>query len=227
MNNDSTIIEAINIKKYYKMGKEKIEALGGINLSVKRGEFLAILGSSGSGKTTFLNIVGCLDKPSSGKLVIANEEVSNLPEKKLVEIRRKYFGFIFQQFFLIPTLTVYENVMLPLLFSGKKVSGEFIDDILNRVGLLNRKKHLPNELSGGEMQRVSIARALANNPEIIIADEPTGNLDSQNAKNIFELFSSLNKDLGVTIICATHNLVLASIAKNIIEIKDGIIKLDN
>lgn len=224
MNNDSTIIKAIDLKKYYKMGKDEIAALAGVSLDIKKGIFLAILGSSGSGKTTLLNMISCLDKPSSGKLVVADNDVTDLPEKKLVEIRRKYFGFIFQQFFLIPTLTVQENVTLPIFFSGKKVSGKFIDDILERVGLLNRKKHLPSELSGGEMQRVAIARALVNNPEIIIADEPTGNLDSQNAKNIFDLFSTLNNDFGVTIICATHNLELAKRTKDIIELKDGIIK---
>ncbi|HOW02812.1 MAG TPA: ABC transporter ATP-binding protein [Caldisericia bacterium] len=224
MNNDSTIIKAIDLKKYYKMGKDEIAALAGVSLDIKKGDFLAILGSSGSGKTTLLNMISCLDKPSSGKLVVADNDVTDLPEKKLVEIRRKYFGFIFQQFFLIPTLTVQENVTLPIFFSGKKVSGKFIDDILERVGLLNRKKHLPSELSGGEMQRVAIARALVNNPEIIIADEPTGNLDSQNAKNIFDLFSTLNNDFGVTIICATHNLELAKRTKDIIELKDGIIK---
>ena len=224
MNNDSTIIKAIDLKKYYKMGKDEIAALAGVSLDIKKGSFLAILGSSGSGKTTLLNMISCLDKPSSGKLVVADNDVTDLPEKKLVEIRRKYFGFIFQQFFLIPTLTVQENVTLPIFFSGKKVSGKFIDDILERVGILNRKKHLPSELSGGEMQRVAIARALVNNPEIIIADEPTGNLDSQNAKNIFDLFSTLNNDFGVTIICATHNLELAKRTKDIIELKDGIIK---
>ncbi|HPO28900.1 MAG TPA: ABC transporter ATP-binding protein [Caldisericia bacterium] len=224
MNNDSTIIKAIELKKYYKMGKDEIAALAGVSLDIKKGDFLAILGSSGSGKTTLLNMISCLDKPSSGKLIVADNDVTDLPEKRLIEIRRKYFGFIFQQFFLIPTLTVQENVTLPIFFSGKKVSGKFIDDILERVGLLNRKKHLPSELSGGEMQRVAIARALVNNPEIIIADEPTGNLDSQNAKNIFDLFSSLNNDFEVTIICATHNLELAKRAKDIIELKDGIIK---
>jgi ABC-type lipoprotein export system ATPase subunit len=224
MNNDSTIIKAIDLKKYYKMGKDEIAALAGVSLDIKKGSFLAILGSSGSGKTTLLNIISCLDKPSSGKLIVADDDVTDLPEKKLVEIRRKYFGFIFQQFFLIPTLTVQENVMLPIFFSGKKVPGKFIDDILERVGILNRKKHLPSELSGGEMQRVAIARALVNNPEIIIADEPTGNLDSQNAKNIFDLFSTMNNDFGVTIICATHNLELAKRTKDIIELKDGIIK---
>jgi len=224
MNNDSTIIKAIDLKKYYKMGKDEIAALAGVSLDIKKGSFLAILGSSGSGKTTLLNMISCLDKPSSGKLVVADNDVTDLPEKRLIEIRRKYFGFIFQQFFLIPTLTVQENVTLPIFFSGKKVSGKFIDDILERVGLLNRKKHLPSELSGGEMQRVAIARALVNNPEIIIADEPTGNLDSQNAKNIFDLFSTLNNDFGVTIICATHNLELAKRTKDIIELKDGIIK---
>jgi len=224
MNNNQTIINAIDLKKYYKMGKDEIAALAGVSLDIKKGDFLAILGSSGSGKTTLLNMISCLDKPSSGKLIVADNDVTDLPEKRLIEIRRKYFGFIFQQFFLIPTLTVQENVTLPIFFSGKKVSGKFIDDILERVGLLNRKKHLPSELSGGEMQRVAIARALVNNPEIIIADEPTGNLDSQNAKNIFDLFSSLNNDFEVTIICATHNLELAKRAKDIIELKDGIIK---
>jgi len=221
MSNEDCLIICEDIRKLYKIGKTDVYALAGVNLNIKKKEFLVLLGSSGSGKTTLLNIIGCLDKPSSGKLIIFGEDVTNLKERELIEIRRKYFGFVFQQFFLIPTLTVRENVMLPLLFTGKKTEEEPIDKLLDQVGLLPRKKHFPNELSGGEMQRVAIARALANNPEILIADEPTGNLDSQNAKSIFSLFSSLNKEFGVTIICATHNLELAKIANDIIEIKDG------
>lgn len=221
MNNNDFIINCEDISKIYKVGKTNVEAIIRVNLNIKRGDFLVLLGSSGSGKTTLLNIIGCLDKTSSGKLIIFGKDVSDMQESGLIEVRRKHFGFVFQQFFLIPTLTVQENVMLPLVFTGKRMNDNDIDEILNKVGLLNRKKHLPNELSGGEMQRVAIARSLVNNPEVLIADEPTGNLDSVNARGIFDLFYSLNKEFGVTIICATHNLELAKIAKSIIEIKDG------
>lgn len=221
MNN--IVIQTIDLKKSFPRGDETVHALNGVSLEIKKGEFLSIVGSSGSGKTTFLNIISALDKPSSGKLMIEGLDISNFPEKKLIGVRRKYFGFIFQYFFLIPTLTVAENIQLPLMFAGVKKSDKEIMELLTKVGIQERKNHLPGQLSGGEMQRVAIARALVNDPEIVVADEPTGNLDSTNSQKIFDLFRTLNKDLGVTIICATHNLDLASQSDRIVHLKDGVV----
>jgi len=221
MNNNNFIIKTENLHKFFLRGQETVNALNGVSISIKKGEFVSIVGSSGSGKTTFLNIISCLDKPSSGNLLIENSDVSLYPEKKLINIRRNYFGFIFQYFFLIPTLTVYENVQLPLMFAGKNKSNKEIIETLAKIGIADRKNHLPGQLSGGEMQRVAIARALINDPKIVIADEPTGNLDSTNSQIIFDLFRQLNKDLGVTIICATHNLDLANQSDRLIHLKDG------
>lgn len=221
--NNMIVIQTNDLKKSFPRGDETVHALNGVSMEIKKGEFLSIVGSSGSGKTTFLNIISCLDKPTSGKLFIEDLDVSSYPEKKLIAVRRKYFGFIFQYFFLIPTLTVAENVQLPLMFAGVKKSNKEITDLLTKVGIEGRKNHLPGQLSGGEMQRVAIARALINDPEIVVADEPTGNLDSSNSQKIFDLFRQLNKDLGVTIICATHNLDLANQSDRIVHLKDGVI----
>lgn len=221
--NNTIVIQTNDLKKSFPRGDETVHALNGVSMEIKKGEFLSIVGSSGSGKTTFLNIISCLDKPTSGKLLIEDLDVSAYPEKKLITVRRKYFGFIFQYFFLIPTLTVAENVQLPLMFAGKKKSNKEITDLLAKVGIEERRNHLPGQLSGGEMQRVAIARALINDPEIVVADEPTGNLDSTNSQKIFDLFRQLNKDLGVTIICATHNLDLANQSDRIVHLKDGVI----
>jgi len=221
MNNN--VIQTINLKKSFPRGDETVHALNGVSLDIIKGEFLSIVGSSGSGKTTFLNIISALDKPSSGKLIIEGVDISSYPEKKLIAVRRKYFGFIFQYFFLIPTLTVAENIQLPLMFAGVKKTDKQIMELLAKVGIAERKNHLPGQLSGGEMQRVAIARALVNDPEIVVADEPTGNLDSTNSQKIFDLFRTLNKDLGVTIICATHNLDLANQSDRIVHLKDGLV----
>lgn len=222
--NSTIIIKAQNLHKSFQRGEETVNALNDITLEIKQGEFLSIVGSSGSGKTTFLNLISCLDKPTSGSLWIGNEEVSNYTEKQLIKVRRNQFGFIFQYFFLIPTLTVFENIQLPLMFAGKKKTNTEMLALLSKIGLEKRQHHLPGQLSGGEMQRVAIARALINDPKIIIADEPTGNLDSTNSQLIFDLFRQLNKELGVTIICATHNLELAKQSDRIIYLKDGFIQ---
>lgn len=218
MNN--TIISARNLSKWYRRGGEKIHALRDVSLDIKRGDFIAIVGPSGSGKTTLLNLLGCLDNPSAGELHINGVLVSGLPERKLVEIRRRNIGFIFQQFYLLPTLNVRENIALPLLFSHKKQDAAMLDKIMDTVGLSHRAGHLPHQLSGGEMQRVAIGRALVNDPAVILADEPTGNLDSATAGMIFELLKGLCAK-GLTLIIVTHNTELANMAGRLVKIKDG------
>lgn len=217
-----SLLIAKNITKIYQRGSEKVKALENVSFTVNSGEFIAITGPSGSGKTTLLHILGCLDKPTSGEVLIDYKPVSNMNERELNNIRRQKIGFVFQQFYLLPELNVIENVKLPLLFSGnpKKIDEEYIDIILDNLGILNRKKHKPKELSGGEMQRVAIARALVNKPEFILADEPTANLDSGNSVKIFELFKKLI-ETGITVIVVTHNNELAEIAQRKIMLKDG------
>lgn len=214
------IIEAEGLSKVYLRGKEKIHALGGIDLSIVKGEFVSVMGPSGSGKTTLLNLLSCLDTATSGSLRIKKRDVGGLPENKLVKFRREYMGFVFQQFFLLPTLTVHENVGLPLLFRKKRTESSKIESILKTVGLEDRADHLPSQLSGGEMQRVAIGRALINEPEIIFADEPTGNLDSTTGKAIFHLFRNLNQK-NITMVVVTHNQELAETADRIIHLLDG------
>lgn len=214
------IIELNNVTKFYSRGDEQVHALDGISVTVLKGEFISIVGPSGSGKTTLLNIIGCLDQQTSGTVNINGHTVSKNNERSLVKIRREIIGFVFQQFFLIPTLTALENVQVPALFTNNKNRKERAEELLKLVGLENRKNHLPAHLSGGEMQRVAIARALVNSPSIILADEPTGNLDSKNAEMIFNIFEKLNKD-GLTIIVVTHNLDLAKLSHKIISLKDG------
>lgn len=218
------IVELEDVSKIYKVGSENVYALDGINLLVEKGEFLSIVGPSGSGKTTMLNIIGCMDVPSSGKIFIEGKDLSNANEKTRTSFRRKTIGFVFQQFFLIPTLTVLENVQLPSLFYGKKYNIEIrAKELLDLVGLNKRYNHLPSQLSGGEMQRVAIARALINSPSILLADEPTGNLDTKNAVIIMDIFQQLNRD-GLTIIMVTHNLELAKKTNRCIKLEDGKIK---
>lgn len=226
MNNN--LIVANELTKAYRRGSEIVCALKDANLAVFRGEFIAVVGPSGSGKTTLLNLLGCLDKPTSGSLRLNGTEISHLPEKELVKVRRSNIGFVFQQFYLLPTLTVRENIELPLLFN-RTVSNEErtkrIKEIIDVVGLGNRINHLPHQLSGGEMQRVAIGRALVNEPKILLADEPTGNLDSATAESVYQLFLRLNHE-GLTIIVVTHNLELANITHRIVRLKDGKIVAD-
>ncbi len=213
-----TIIECKNIWKIYKEGR--VQALCGVSLKIRKGETLAILGPSGSGKSTLMHILGCLDRPSKGKVLIKGRDVSKLSDDELAKIRAKTIGFVFQFFYLVPYLTALENVMLPMIFVGEK-NTEKCKELLKIVGLEKRANHLPMQLSGGERQRVAIARALANNPEIILADEPTGNLDSKTGEEIIKLLLDLNKKHGKTVVVVTHDSQLAKRMKRIIHIKDG------
>ena len=214
------VISAKGLTKIYRRGSEEIHALKEVSFAIAKGEFTAIVGPSGSGKTTLLNLVGCLDTPTRGSLRLNGIEVNGLKEKDLVKLRRENIGFVFQQFFLLPTLTVRENIELPLLFNKKNGYKVNIDEIIETVGLKPRDQHLPGQLSGGEMQRVAIGRALINEPKVILADEPTGNLDSTTALRVFDLFQRLNSQ-GLTLIIVTHNLELAKKAHNVIQLRDG------
>jgi len=214
------MIELKDIEKVYIRGSEEVHALRGIDLNISKGEFISIVGPSGSGKTTLLHILGCLDNPSKGIMKIDTVETEHMAESELVEIRRQKIGFVFQQFYLIPKLTVFDNIALPLLFSRTTIDRQKIISLLELVGLQNKIGRYPNQLSGGEMQRVAIARALVNNPEIILADEPTGNLDTENSEKIFELLKSLHLS-GLSVIMVTHNLDLAMRADRVVKLKDG------
>lgn len=223
------LIVAENLNKIYHRGSEDIKALNNINLNIKENEMLAVVGPSGSGKTTLVNILDCLDNPSSGTLKIAGQEIfaagKQLSEKKLTLIRRQYFGYVFQKFFLIPTLTVRENIILPAVFNSEiKVDEKYLLNLLDLLGISHRLEHLPAELSGGEMQRVAIARALITKPKILIADEPTGNLDSQRTEEIKNLLLKLKQEQNLTIILVTHNPEFAKTADRILTISDGEIK---
>ena len=217
----STIINAKRLKKVYELPAEKIVALKEIDLGIRKGEFVAILGPSGAGKTTLLNLIGCLDGPTSGSIQVLDRELSRLKERQLVLLRRKNIGFVFQDFFLVSSLTALENVQLPLIFARMRHDNGRATDLLERVGLSHRLDHLPYELSGGEMQRVAIARALATSPQILLADEPSGNLDTKTARSIFELFRRFNEEEGVTVLVATHNTRLAHAADRIVHLADG------
>ena len=214
------MIELKDIEKVYKRGSEEVHALKGIDLNISKGEFVSIVGPSGAGKTSLLHILGCLDTPTSGSVSFAGNKVEHMTERELVEIRRKKIGFVFQQFYLMPVLSVYDNVMLPALFSKRKADRAEVTGLIKMVGLEQRVNHFPGQLSGGEMQRVAIARALINNPEIVLADEPTGNLDSENSEKIFELLKSLHYKT-YTIIMVTHNSDLAGRADRVVRLKDG------
>ena len=211
-----------NITKTYKNGKIEVQALKDINLHIKKGEFVSIMGSSGSGKSTFMNILGCLDAMTSGTYLLEKENISNLTSNQLAYIRNKKIGFVFQSFNLLPKLSAIQNVELPMLYGGvsAKIRREKALLAMERVGLLERIHHKPNEMSGGQRQRVAIARALVNNPSIILADEPTGNLDSKSTLEIIEIFQNLNKS-GSTIVMVTHEPDIANYTKRIVTFKDG------
>lgn len=220
--NNNTIIQLENVSKDYHRGVETVHAVQHANFNISKGEYVAIVGHSGSGKTTLMNIIGCLDRPTSGSVIIDGVHIEKSSEKELTELRKQKIGFVFQQFFLIPTLTVTQNVALPGLFTKQNRLND-AQKLLDLVGLSKRTDHFPNQLSGGEMQRVAIARSLVNNPSILLADEPTGNLDSHNAEIIINLFERLNKQ-GVTVVMVTHNPDLVKRCSRTVHIEDGIVK---
>jgi len=221
------IIETSRISKIYKMGTQTVEALKSIDITINRGEYVAFMGPSGSGKSTLMNIIGCLDTPSGGTYILNEKDVSDLTENELAEIRNKEIGFVFQTFNLLPRASALENVALPLIYAGygKAEREEKAQQALDSVGLGDRSDHRPNELSGGQRQRVAIARALVNDPSIILADEPTGNLDTKTSYDIMDLFQHLH-DRGNTIIMVTHEDDIAHYSHRIIRLRDGLIEKD-
>lgn len=217
------VIEAVNLNKTYKLGTQDVEVLKNINLTIRKGEFVSIMGPSGSGKSTLLYLIGGLDKPTNGSVKIAGKELSTMKDKEQSIMRRRDVGFVFQFYNLIPNLNVEENIMLPILLDGKKLKNysKQLEDILGIVGLTERRKHTPRELSGGQQQRVAIARALINEPDVILADEPIGNLDSKTGTEVMELLKEINLEQGKTIVQVTHSSDAASYGQRIIYVKDG------
>lgn len=220
------ILKVENLSKIYGDDENKVEALKNINLSVCKGEFAAIVGASGSGKSTLLHLLGGLDRPTEGRVIIDGESIYDYKEENLAIFRRRKIGFVFQFFNLIPVLDVEENIALPALLDNDKVDKNYLEDIIGILGLKDRKNHLPSELSGGQQQRVSIGRALLNKPSIILADEPTGNLDSKNSREVIELLKLTAKKYNQTLILITHDINIASMADRIINIEDGQIVSD-
>ena len=223
----SAIIQLEGIRKSYFMGTQALEVLKGITLDIHKNEYVALMGPSGSGKSTLMNILGCLDSPTAGKYVLNNHDVSKMQDNDLAQVRNKEIGFVFQQFNLLPRLTAAENVALPLVYAGigKKLRLEMAEAVLDKVGLANRSHHKPNEMSGGQIQRVAVARALVNNPSIILADEPTGNLDSKTSVEIMNLFSAI-QEAGNTVVLVTHEEDIAAYAKRVIRLRDGVVESD-
>jgi putative ABC transport system ATP-binding protein len=225
MSQNAVLMEAINLARVYSRGSEKIPALNDVSLQINKADFISIIGPSGSGKTTLVNLLGCLDNPTSGKLYLGGQLIFGnaklLSERELTKIRRETFGYIFQNFYLIPTLTVLENVLLPLTFYRKPDTENEALRLLKLLGMDHRKDHLPGQISGGEMQRVAIARAMVNMPEILLADEPTGNLDTKRSAEIVQVLKDLNQKTKLTIIMVTHNRKLAKQAERIFGMRDG------
>ena len=222
---DNTMIELDNITRVYRMGDIEVPALRGISLNVQRGEMVALIGASGSGKSTLMNIIGFLDKPSGGRYLLEGVDVSRLNDNRLAEMRNRKIGFVFQSYNLLPRTPAVANVELPLVYSGRRQKRRLALEALEKVGLGVRAKHKPSELSGGEQQRVAIARALVNRPSLILADEPTGNLDSKATSEIIDIFCRLNQD-GITVVLVTHEMDVATQAKRIVRLLDGRITED-
>lgn len=221
-----TLIEVKNLNKIYGSGEAEVKALKNINLNIEQGEFVAIVGQSGSGKSTLLHLIGGVDIPSSGEVIIDGKNIYKLKEKELSILRRRKLGFIFQFFNLIPVLTVQENIEMPVLLDNEKIDKKYMSELLRILGLEERKNNYPPQLSGGQQQRVSIGRALANKPSIILADEPTGNLDSKNSKEVLELLKYCAKKYNQTLILITHDINIAKSADRVITIEDGEITSD-
>jgi putative ABC transport system ATP-binding protein len=223
----NSIIHLEGIRKSYIMGKQELQVLKGIDLNIHTNEYVALMGPSGSGKSTLMNILGCLDSPSAGRYILNGQDVSKMADDNLADVRNKEIGFVFQQFNLLPRLTALENVALPLVYAGvsRKQRTEMAMDVIKKVGLEDRSHHKPNELSGGQCQRVAIARALVNNPSLILADEPTGNLDTSTSKEIMDIFSQIQA-AGNTVVLVTHEEDIAHYAKRIVRLRDGLIESD-
>lgn len=221
------LIQITNIKRDFALGNEIVYVLKGIDLEINKGEYVALMGPSGSGKSTLMNLLGCLDTPTSGSYILNGKDVSKMHDDELAEIRNKEIGFVFQTFNLLPRTTALDNVALPMVYAGHSKSERKIraEEVLNQVGLADRMDHQPNQLSGGQRQRVAVARALVNNPSIILADEPTGNLDSKTSEEIMKLFGDIHK-LGNTVIIVTHEEEVAAYAHRIIRLRDGLIESD-
>jgi len=223
------VVKIDNAVRIYKVGTVETQALRGVNLNIENGEFTALVGPSGSGKTTLLQLIGCLDQPSSGSVWIDGQDVTRLNRNQRADMRRGHIGFIFQFFALIPTLTAYENVEMPLLLNGHspKERRDRVMDLLKAVDLVDRAKNRPDQLSGGQQQRIAIARALAPKPALILADEPTANLDTENGKQVMEIMQKLNKETGVTFLFATHDPRVIKYARRVITLRDGQVAEDN
>lgn len=223
----NSIIHLEDIRKSYFMGKQAISVLKGIDLDIMKNEYVALMGPSGSGKSTLMNILGCLDSPTAGTYILNGNDVSKMADDDLASVRNKEIGFVFQQFNLLPRLSALENVALPLVYAGisKKLRNEMAMDVVQKVGLEDRSHHKPNELSGGQCQRVAIARALVNSPSIILADEPTGNLDSKTSVEIMDIFGKIH-DGGNTVVLVTHEEDIANYARRVIRLRDGVIETD-
>lgn len=221
------VIRLNDIRKSYFMGKQELQVLKGISLLIMENEYVALMGPSGSGKSTLMNILGCLDTPSGGQYILNGKDVSNMQDDQLADVRNVEIGFVFQQFNLLPRLTAWENVALPLIYSGasRKEREERARAMLDKVGLSERAHHKPNELSGGQSQRVAIARALINNPSILLADEPTGNLDTRTSVEIMELFGDIHSH-GNTVILVTHEEDIANYTQRVVRIRDGVVETD-
>ena len=217
------LLKTENLKKTYGSGEAKVEALRGVNLTVNKGEFLSIVGTSGSGKSTLLHMLGGLDRPSSGKVIIDGKDIFSLKDEELTIFRRRKIGFVFQAFNLVPVMSVYENIVLPIELDGEKPNQEFVNEIINTLGLSEKTKSYPSQLSGGQQQRVAIARALASAPAIILADEPTGNLDSKTTQDVMGLLKVTSQKFAQTIVMITHNDEIAQLADRSIRIEDGMI----
>jgi putative ABC transport system ATP-binding protein len=222
---DNAVITVSDLRKIYQMGTQEVHALRGVNMTIRRGEAVAIMGPSGSGKSTLMNILGCLDQPTSGKYYLDGADVSNMQDDALAAVRNQRVGFVFQSFNLLARTSALENVQLPLIYAGasQRMRRQRAEEVLRAVGLGERMHHLPNELSGGQQQRVAIARALVNNPSIILADEPTGNLDSRSGREVMAILQRLNREQGITVILVTHDGNIGRYANRILHIFDGVV----